>query len=275
MNRLPARGLVAACWLAVAMLTSPAFAQSVNLSGQGGSPIEIYADNGIEWQQDGEVFIARGNARAVRGNLTINADVLRAFYRKSGNEGTQVWRLDAYGHVIITTPGEKAFGDNAVYHVDQAVFVLHADKGRVRLVTKQDVITAKQQIEYWQDKALAVARGDAMAVRADRRLSADVLTAHFVKDKNGENHVEQVSAFDHVRIQTQKDVVTADRGIYYVDTGMATLTGSVKITRGKNQLDGCTAVVNLNTGITKLKSCGTAVPGRVRGLIQPGSVKGK
>ena len=36
-------------------------AQSLNF-GSGDTPIEIDADNGIEWQQDGLVFVARGNA---------------------------------------------------------------------------------------------------------------------------------------------------------------------------------------------------------------------
>src|ERR1700733_14144387 len=45
-------------------------------------PIQITASQGIQWQQGSQVVIATGNAKAVRGAVTVTADQLIAHYRK-------------------------------------------------------------------------------------------------------------------------------------------------------------------------------------------------
>lgn len=262
----------AICLGAVGALIVPsAQAQGLASFGGGGdNPIEIYAEGGIEWQQDQLVFLARGNARAVRGTLEVFADELRAYYRENAEGGSDIWRLDAIGNVRIASPGEQAFGDTATYDVDNQVLVLKGDG--VRFVTANDVITAEKQIEYWELKQMAVARGDAVAVREDRIINAEVLAAYFKKTAAGKTEVFRVDAFDNVEIETARDQAFADRGVYNVESGIATLTGSVKIKRGANLLDGCSAQVNLNTGVSKLFSCRDGSK-RVQGLIQAPSNK--
>ena len=265
MNRLFALAtLVALLLLAVAVQ-----AQSLNFSGDRDGPIEIFADDGIEWHQEQLVFVARGNARAVRGEVTVHADELRAYYRENAGGGSDIWRLDALGKVRIVGPNGKAFGGKAVYDVDNAILVL--SEGKLKLVTPTDVITADKQLEYWESKQIAVARGNAFAVRGDKRLRADVLAAYFRSDKKGESRVYRVEAFNRVKIVTNSEAATSERGVYNVESGIATLIGKVKIIRGANVLNGCRAEINLNTGVSKLHSC----EDRVRGLIQPGKKKGK
>ncbi|MBT3305073.1 MAG: hypothetical protein HN377_01175 [Alphaproteobacteria bacterium] len=243
-----------------------AVAQSLNFgSGDSDQPIEIFADNGIEWQQENLIFLARGNARAVRGPVTVFADELRAYYREKPDGGTDIWRLDATGKVRIKTAGETAYGDKAIYQVKNGILVLSGRK--VRLVAGTDEITATKQLEYWENKRMAVARGNAFASRADKRIKADVLASYFKADKNGDNKLYRVDAFDSVKIVTQDNTATSDRAVYNVESGIATLTGSVKLVRGKNVLTGCSAEVNLNSGISKIFSCPT-VPGAVRKRAQ-------
>ena len=86
-----------------------ALAQSLNFGG-GDTPVEVFADNGIEWQQDRLVFVARGNARAVRGPVTVFADELRAYYRKRHDGRTDIWRLDALGKVRIKSSMARLMG---------------------------------------------------------------------------------------------------------------------------------------------------------------------
>lgn len=251
----------------------PAMAQSLNFGGgKSDLPIEINAEDGIEWQQDNLIFVARGNATAVRGDLTVRADSLRAYYRDDGSGGTEIWRLDAEGGVRISTPGETAYGERAVYDVDNQTLVLSGGK-RVRLITPQYDISAAGQLEYWEKKQIAVARGDAVAISGDRKLTADVLVAHFRKNAKGDSSIHQLRAFDNVRILTATDDARAERGIYNVESGIATLTGSVKIARGPNTISGCKAEVNLNTGVSKMFSCATGAQGmgtgRVQGVLTP------
>ncbi|MCG8511178.1 MAG: hypothetical protein MI741_18320 [Rhodospirillales bacterium] len=253
--------LFAAAWCGVAD------GQSLNFGdGKSDLPIEVVADDGIEWEQDSQQFLARGNARATRGDVSVHADLLRAYYRRAEGGGTQISRLDAVGSVRIESGGETAYGDTGVYDVDQSILVLGGKK--VRLVTAEDEITADQQLEYYDLKRMAVARGNAVASRENRTLKTDVLVAHFRRDAAGKSRVHRVEAFDNVHIITDLDEVWGDRGVYNVDTGIATLTGAVRVTRGENTLAGCSAEVNLNTGLSKLKSCQEGGE-RVRGLLMP------
>ena len=270
------RGWRAAVAVAILAATgfwaSPGQAQGLNVTGTSGNlPIEVQADDGIEWQQDQQMFVARGNARATRGDVSVHSDLLRAFYRKKEGGGTEIFRLEAIGSVKIVSSGATAYGDTAVYDVDKGIMVLSGKN--VKLVTAEDTITADQQLEYYDAKQMAVARGNALAVRADRKIRTDVLVAYFRKDATGKTKVSRVDAFDNVHIVTTQDNVWADRGVYNADSGIATLTGAVKLVRGENTLVGCSAEVNLNTGISKLKSCEGQQRG-VRGLLQPKETPG-
>lgn len=260
--------LVAALVSALILAASPALAQSLNFGkGDSDQPIEVFADEGIEWQQDNLTFLARGNARAVRGDVTIHADELKAYYRKLPQGGTEIRQIDALGSVRIVTPGETAYGERGIYDVDNAILVLSG--GKVRLVTANEEITALGQIEYWERKQMAVARGDAKVVQSDKTLAADVLVAYFNKNKAGKSEVHRVEAFDNVRVNTGKDSATSRRGVYNVKSGIATLTGAVQIGRDGNKLDGCRAEINMNNGVSKLFGCGPGGKGQVGGVFKP------
>ncbi|MHA1597085.1 MAG: LptA/OstA family protein [Alphaproteobacteria bacterium] len=259
-------------FLLVLLTASTGVAQSLNFgSGDSDNPIEVFADDGIEWQQDKLIFLARGNARATRGEVTIYADELRAYYRQLPEGGTEIRQLDAIGNVRIVTPGETAFGDRGVYDVDNAILVISGSNAR--LVTANEIITARDQIEYWERKQMAVARGKAQVVQGDQKLSADILVAYFKKDKAGKSQVHRVEAFDNVRVKTGKDSATSQRGVYNVNSGIATLTGAVQIGRDGNKLDGCRAEINMNTGVSKLFGCGPGGSGQVGGVFRPGGRK--
>ena len=299
--------------LLLGLLATPALGQTLDLN-QGG-PVEITATDGIEWRQQEQVVIARGNARAVRDGVTVEADRLLARYRPRGGAanqagsapaqpatspggGGEIWRLEAEGRVRITSPSETAEGERAVYDIDQAVMVL---SGRgLSLTTPDQRITARDSLEYWPQRRMAVARGAALVVTSDdRRIAADTLVAYFLEapvagapgspapapaptpapgatprpagaaglPAPGEgSRIERVEAFGQVEIRTPEEVVRGDRGVYNPQTGLARLVGQVRITRANNQLNGQEAIVNLRTGVSRLVS----TPGaRVQGLVVP------
>ncbi len=301
------RALVAAALLAAGAVRAPLRAQAIDLSH--GGPITVTSRDGIDWDQNAQQVIARGDARAVRGEVTVTADRLIAHYRKkAGAAGApkpaaapgvpgapagddtganEIYRLEAVGNVHIFTPTDQAWGDHAVYDIDQAVMVLtgHA----LKLVTPQDVLTARDVMEYWSQKHMSVGRGDAVVTTNDgRRVQADVLVGYSadpaaatpagapkaqpVAVKAGADpltsggKLQRVDGFGHVRVQTQTEIVTGDRGVYVPDTGIARIVGNVHITRGENELNGQAAIVNMHTGLATLSE----LPGsRVEGLIVP------
>ena len=234
-------------------LAPAAMAQGFSLSGgDSDAPSAIEAEQGIEWQREKQVYIARGNARASRGDVTVYADSLTAQYRSDPGGGTEIWRREANGNVRITSPTETAYGDKGIYDADSGVLVL---TGRiVRLETPTEEITARQSLEYWEEKRMAVARGEAVAVRADERLSADVLVAYFREGEGGELEMYRLEAFRDVHVSTPTEILRADYGNYDIESSIVTLTGSVKITRCNTQLNGEYAEMNLNTGVSRLLS---------------------
>lgn len=245
-------------------------------SGRGSDqPVSIDAEDGIEWQQAKQVYIARGNARASQGNVTVRADSLTAHYRTGKNGDTEIWRIVADGNVKISTEKETATGDKGVYDIDNGVLVLTGKI--VRLDTPTEKISARQSLEYWDTKRIAVARGNAVAIKDGRELRADVLTAHLKETKRGALELERMEAFGNVEVATQSEVARAQYGDYDPDTGIANMAGSVKISRGTNQLNGEFAEVNMKTGVSRLLARPKGAVGsgkRVRGVIQPQSKDG-
>ena len=86
------------------------------------------------------------------------------------------------------------------------------------------------------------------------------------------DYLARIDAYDNVVVVTPTDTVRATRGSYWVETGIAQLKGSVKITRcDGTQLNGNEAQVDMNSGKATLTS---GPGGPVRGIIVPGE-KGK
>jgi lipopolysaccharide export system protein LptA len=245
---------------------SPADAQlKINSDAE---PVTVEAENGIEWVSDQNLYIARGNAKATRGALSVAGETLTALYRENEDEETEIYRLEALGQVVITSPNRTAYGDRAIYDLDQAVAVVLG--GKPRMVTAEQTITASESLEYWEKRRIAVARGDAVAIQGTRKIRADALTAFFEAKRDGTLEVVRMDAVGHVVITTPREVARGNEGVYNVRKGIATLSGDVKITRGDTQLNGSIAEVNFKTGISRLLSSGKSKStGRVRGLFSP------
>jgi lipopolysaccharide export system protein LptA len=270
---------------------------ALGLSGEdNGKPLNIEAENGVEWQQSNHVYIARGNAKATRGETSVAADTLYAYYRPapSGSAtpaaatnssqaaaspfdtgSTQIYRLEADGNVVFATPTQTAYGDHAVYDVDQALLVLTGKN--LKILTPQDTITAKDSFEWYDQKQLGVARGDALAVRqgpTPKTIRGDVLIAEITKPQNQPSKISKVDAHGHVMMVSQDQIAHGDAAVDNLDTGIATLTGNVSLTRGENELRGQYGIMDTNNNVARLLSAPpsaqlTGPRPRVQGLLIP------
>jgi lipopolysaccharide export system protein LptA len=271
------RSLTAAL-LALAM-AGPAFGQSVERLRESDQPLEINAEEGIEWNRNDKTYIARGNARAASGDVEVLADVLIAYYREpaEGERGqSEIYLLEATGNVQINSPEGSVYGDKGQYKLEDQVFVMTGDD--LRLVSKGDIVTARDSLEYWEGQRKAVARGKAHAIHEDKQIKADVLTANFEEDAQGNLEVRRIDAVGNVEILTAKEYARGREGTYFVDREVATLSGDVKITQGENQLDGNYAEVDMVSGISRLLGAppgSTTQPAQVRALVLPRAAKGE
>ena len=287
-------------------------------SSAGGKalPVAISADNGIEWRQADHVYIARGNAKAVRGTVTVYADEMRAYYRpvvKKGPDGkplppkpkepkpqpaatpgekppkppkpgqgqgaqldegaTEVYRLEAIGNVKFVTKTQTGYGDHADYDVDTTTLVMTGK--HLKIVTPHDLLTARDTIEWYDNKQLGVARGDAVDIHDGKTIAADVLLATIVHPPGEEAHADRIDGRGNVFVSSKDQIGRGDAGVYDVKSGIVTLTGHVRLTRGQDEMRGNYGVVDVNKNIGYLlphpPSGAVAGPsnGRVEALIMP------
>jgi len=276
----PALAALATVWMGLVGLAGvPASAQVLG-GGDGPQPLEVTADQAIELHEQQRAYVARGRASATRGDTTINADVLVGYYRDAAAGGTEIYRLMAEGNVSIVSPSRQVYGQRAVYDIDQQVALVTGDN--LRMVTRNDIVTAKDSLEFWERERLAVARGDALAIRGANRVSADTLVALIADGAGGASEVERLDARGGVVIVTETDVVRGREAVYDVRRNVATVLGDVRATRGQNQLNGEAAEVDFRTGISRMiRSPAAALPAanqppqRVRGLFVPGQRPGE
>ncbi|HEX2150770.1 MAG TPA: LptA/OstA family protein [Stellaceae bacterium] len=288
--------------------------------GGDDGPIRIQADAGIEWQQSQRVYIARGNAVAARGNNEVRADTLIAHYREKpggnadagteanaglaggltgeGGGHTEIFRVEAVGNVVLKHEASTVTGQRAIYDIDQGIAVMTGNN--LKLTTANDVVTARDSLEWHDGRQIAVARGDAVATRSGKTINADILTAYMHKSaqakgatragpvagsaaprsatapgsatgggKDGESRISRVDAQGHVVITDKLNTGRGDYGVYNGDTGIATLIGNVVIQRGANVIRGQRGVMDLNNNIARMMPGGGSGEGkqRVQGLF--------
>jgi lipopolysaccharide export system protein LptA len=306
------------------LATGPALAQAMGFDTGGGGksqPVNISADNGIEWRQAEHVYIAHGNVKAVRGPVTVYADEMRAYYRpvakKPGgtgapppipsprsqpaaakqpgdpakkapgpqmNEGsTEIYRIDATGSVRFVTATQTAYGDHATYDIDHTLLVMTGK--HLKVVTPHDTLTARDTIEWYDNRQLGVARGDAVDDHEGKTIAGDVLMATMIpgqdkdkskdQSKDAEAHISRIDANGNVLVSSKDQIGRGDTGVYDVKKGTVTLSGHVRLTRGQNEMRGAYGVIDLNRNVGRLLP---APPGkhvalgglrRVEGLIVP------
>lgn len=225
---------------------------------------------------------------------------------------TEIYRVDAIGHVVLKHDTSTVVGERAVYDIDQGIAVVTG--GNLKLTTATDVVTARDSLEWYDGKQIAVARGDAVATRASKTIKADILTAYMRKSaqpsakppqattamhvrsaaappsraahqgtiggQEGESQISRVDAQGHVVITDTLNTGRGDFGVYNGDTGIATLIGNVVIQRGANVIQGQRGVMDLNNNIARMMPGGRVGEGRTRvqGLLvrdqaKPGAAK--
>ncbi len=259
---------------------SVAEAKTTSASQGTSQQVEITADQTLEWYQDQGLYVARGNAKAVRGDLTVTADILTAHQRekpkdaagkvqkpvsseKKSDEAGDIDKMTADGTVVILKPNARITGDHAVDAMDQHVLVVTGKK--LRYESDKQIVTARDSLEYWEETKMAVARGNAVAVKGDRQVVGDVLTAEFRDQPNGSTQLYKMTALGNVTVVTKSDVTRGDKAVYDAARDVALVTGHVRITRADGtELTGDVGESDFAANQSRLMNDGS---GRVRALL--------
>ncbi|EHH69245.1 LptA/OstA family protein [Gluconobacter morbifer] len=284
-------------------------AHAEGLDMSHGEAVRLFWKNEEIYDRNAQTVTLTGGARAVRGDVTVDADTLIGYLRKktpppgqpappppadnsqSGGGADpmggslELYRIEARGHVHIYNQTDQGWGDHALYDMDQAVMVMTGK--HLKLTTPQDVLTARDVMEYHSRTRMSVGRGDATVTTNDgKQVKADVLVS-FSKPEapppagqpqqasqndaagplgGGSSKLDRAYGWGHVVLRTQTQTATGDRGVYMFDTQIARLVGHVHVTQGQNQNNGSQAIVNMKTGIATMLP-GTDSP--IQGLVVP------
>ena len=248
-------------------------AQGFDLTKKGGNEeIELTADNSLEWQQKEKTIIADGNAFAKKGDVSIRADRMHAFYRTTGKKN-DIYMVSGKNNIVIKSATEKATGNDIIYDIDKGVMVLTGSPATAYI---RDNVLTSDVFEYWQFQNMAVSRGNAKIVKDDgKTVTAKIMTAHFGKkgqndNKNktetGQLEIEYVDLFDDIVFTGEDEKIYADRARYNLTTMIIRMEGNIRMEKGKSRLAGSHAIVNMKTGISKLFKNGQD---KVKGVFIP------
>lgn len=237
-------------------------------------PIEITADQSLEWHRNNKKFIARKNAQAVQGDVSINAATLTADYIEGEGQSMKINRVQADNDVRIRSRDSDAYGDKAIYEIDKGYAELTGND--LRLVSPDQTVTARDKFEYWVVEGKLIAIGNARLIRKNEQgetntLDADTITAYLKEDANGKRVLDRMVAVGNVVITTPTETLTGARGTYEAGSNTAEISENVVIKRGPNILEGSKATVDLNTSISRMFGGGRT--GRVKATFFPGSEK--
>ena len=220
-------------------------------STEKSEPIEIFAENGIEWHKNENKYLAVGNAKAIQGSLSVKADIIEALYKESEESQMNITKVKAHRNVLVNDDKLIITGGNkAEFDIDKDYFKI---KGKsLELISEKDKLNANKKIEYWRAKNVAVAIGKAKATKkGEFVIKSEKLVWHV--QKNGEVlDVVKILGFKNVSIKTQNEVAFSDKALYNKDKEICKLFGNVKLKKGESILIGDYAEVNMKTGISKL-----------------------
>mgnify|MGYP001045176736 CR=1 FL=1 len=249
-------GLGSAAW--PQETTAPASGGGFGFDSDDSDPIEISAENGIEWKRDSRTYTARGNALAQQGDTSIAADTLIAYL----DDQDELSRWEAIGNVKIQTDQSTSYGDRAEYTEANRLLVVTGKN--LKIVTDSQTVTARDQLEYWRDKDAVVAKGNVVIVRSEKNtvIKSDEATAYFrdkrddpatPEDETGDgSEIYQVEARGHVRVDREEQTAFSDHLAYNPETEVAVLTGNVTIHSKDNTYKGARAELDLQNDVSRL-----------------------
>ncbi len=87
-------------------------------------------------------------------------------------------------------------------------------------------ISAGQALEWKQKDLQYIARGDVIITQGKATIKADTVVADYREGKQSKTEIWRLTATDNVIISDAENIITGDKGVYLIDGGIATITGS-------------------------------------------------
>ena len=234
-------------------------------------PIEIFADDGIEWHKNKSKYVALGNAKALSGTLSLESDKIEAFYKENDSSSMNITEVRAKKNVVVQDKKMKITGgEYAEYKILKDYFLINGKN--IILTSEKNILKSNKKLEYWRSKNIAIATGKAQAKKNNEFVVVADKLVWYLQEKNQKTTVKKLLGFNNVSIKTNNEVAFSDKAIYNNNTEICKLFGNVKLQRGESFLTGEYAEVDLRRGISKLLPAPGTKENKVRALIDKGGI---
>lgn len=179
---------------------------SAPLYAEQAMPLEIEADNSLEWNREANTFAATGNAIARHDDAVVKADILLAKYKETADGKIHIESITATGAPLASK------GDDMITAKKLTAFLGASNKmeriearGDVKITSPKETATSRLAL-YDFESEIAVMSGDVILKRGSNVLKGD--KAEF----NLSTNVARIFSEDQ-----KGDGTKRVRGIFYVD----------------------------------------------------------
>jgi lipopolysaccharide export system protein LptA len=135
---------------------------------QSSQPLEVTAQDSLEWHRTEKFFIAKGDALASQGDAQISGQTLTAFYSDTNKSNFDIHKLEADTNVKIDSRGTQVLGDHLVYDLPSGQATMTGKD--LKIIAPDQTVTARDKFEYDMNKGEFKAYGNALVRRAQDTL---------------------------------------------------------------------------------------------------------
>ena len=221
---------------------------------------KVEADKSIEYFEKHKIYVATGNAKASKGQFSMNAEKITAFMGKKNN--ANITAVESTGNVIIINQDTVAKSGFARYNFKNKFIILKGKKQSIE--SKKFKLSSKKFISFDDINKIARSEGDVkLFLSGPISISSKKINANFDKINNT---LITASAQGNVKIQTKSETILCNSAKYDNKTNIINLKGNVIIKRDKSVLTGEIGYMNLKTRKSKIESNKSQ---RVKGIFKP------
>lgn len=208
--------------------------------------LEIEASGFLEWNQENKSYIAKGDAIATQGGRTIEADEIIAFY--ASEENRDITRIQAAGSVKFSDVLGSGYSDRLHYEMNTLTVTLNGNENYFE--SEEFTAQSSNQIQFNELDGILNLQDDAMiSISEARKIEAQRLEIEL----SDEGNVTTINAEGDVKLTEKAGRIAYSGSAFYeAENGNMTLSDSVEILDGNNQLRGDKAIINVETGYSKI-----------------------
>ena len=236
------------------------------------NPLIVEADESLQWLRAENQYVATGNASAEQGDMRLTSNVIIAHYETENNKDgdydvSAVTFVEGKGNSKLTRATLTATAHTITYDIIDEFVELKG--GNPTVINGQDRMTAETKITYSQTNREITATGNGKILLSN----GQTLMGESIKVilNNEGNDIETVDAEGGAVVISPSEAgerrAEALTMTYSSKTGLAVLTGNVKILENNNLLKGDVAEIDTITGTSTIKSLKKGQ--RVGGVFNP------